>query len=220
MLEHCSPYPGDDLPTYPIDPRYGHDGGSRFVLDVIDTLEQMLVCVYDRFQGSESYLSWDLVDWDQFSLGKWYAERCAVNRNEDIPWETAHEWMRSHHWDETIRAGLDRCQFGSSQSDDNSPTDDDSDNEYLVIAPEDEDRTDDMGTMMTLNGVQVNRNKFASIQRNTARVKGVDERLLPKSLVIRVVVNGSPLRALVDSGSLGDFMSSTVVDQLKLNVLF
>ena len=216
MLEHCSPYPGDDLPTYLIDPRYGHDGGSRFVLDVIDTLEQMLVCVYDRFQGSESYLSWDLVDWDQFSLGKWYAEHCAVNRNKDIPWETAHEWMRSHHWDETIRAGLDRCQFGSSQSDDNSPTDDDSDNEYLVIAPEDEDRTDDMGTMMTLNGVQVDRNKFASIQRNAACVKGVDERLLPKSLVIRVVVNGSPLRALVDSGSLGDFMSSTVVDQLKL----
>lgn len=34
--------------------------------------------------------------------------------------------------------------------------------------------------------------------------------------MIQINVNGSALRALVDSGSLGDFVSSTIVDQLKL----
>ena len=86
----------------------------------------------------------------------------------------------------------------------------------MVEPPEDDEETDDMGAVLTLNGVQVDCNKYASIQRNAARVKGVDERLLPKSVIIRVIVDGSPLRALVDSGLLGDFMSSTVVDQLKL----
>jgi hypothetical protein len=69
---------------------------------------------------------------------------------------------------------------------------------------------------LSLNGVQVDRNKYVSVQRNAARLKGASERLLPKPVVIRVNVNGSPMRALVDSGSLGDFISSTAVDQLKL----
>ena len=213
VLEHCSPYPGDDNPRYPIDPRYRH-GDSRFVLDV--TLEQKLLCVYDRLQGSESYLSWDLAAWDQLSLGKWYAERCAVNRNEGVPWETSHEWMQSHNWDETTRAGIYRRRLEATLLYEDLSTDDESDDEYLIDTPGNDDETDDMGAVLTLSGIQVDRNKYATIQRNAARVKGVDERFLPKSVVIRVVVNGSPLRALVDSGSLGDFVSSTVVDQLKL----
>jgi hypothetical protein len=39
---------------------------------------------------------------------------------------------------------------------------------------------------------------------------------VPKPLVVVVKVNGHPARALFDSGSLGDFVSSTLVDQLKL----
>jgi hypothetical protein len=41
------------------------------------------------------------------------------------------------------------------------------------------------------------------------------ERVVAKPLIIVVLVNGSPVRALVDSGSLGDLISTTV-DQLKL----
>ena len=165
VLEHCSPYPGDDHPTYPIDPRYG-DGGSRFVLDIIDTLEQKLVCVYDRFQGSESYLAWNLANWDRFSLGKWYAERCAVNRNEEEPWETAHVWMSSHQWDETTRAGVNGYQFCATELCADLPTDDDSDDEYLTELSSDGYNEDDMGAELSLSGVQVDRNKYVSMQRN------------------------------------------------------
>ncbi|KAJ8580557.1 hypothetical protein M405DRAFT_753099 [Rhizopogon salebrosus TDB-379] len=54
-----------------------------------------------------------------------------------------------------------------------------------------------------------------SLQRNAARPKSTG-RLLPRSLVVIVLINDRPCRALLDSGSLTDFISTTVVDQLKL----
>lgn len=42
------------------------------------------------------------------------------------------------------------------------------------------------------------------------------ERLVAKPLVVVVTVNGHPVRALVDSGSLGDLISTAVADQLAL----
>ena len=107
VLERCAPYPGDDAPNYPMDPTYRKDE-SRFILDLIDTLEQQLVCVYDRVQGTENYLSWSLASWNQFSLGKWYAEECAVNQGDETPWETAHEWMKLHEWNESTLTGNDQ----------------------------------------------------------------------------------------------------------------
>jgi hypothetical protein len=41
-------------------------------------------------------------------------------------------------------------------------------------------------------------------------------RLVPRPMVIVVYINNHPVTALVDSGSLGDFMSSTLADQLKI----
>ena len=64
---------------------------------------------------------------------------------------------------------------------------------------------------LVLYGVQVDKNKYVSVQRNAAHTKGVGERLLPKPVVIRVIANGVPVRALVDSGSLGDFNSQFTV---------
>ena len=40
--------------------------------------------------------------------------------------------------------------------------------------------------------------------------------MLPKSIVVQVTVNGRPARVLLDSGSLGDFISSTLADQLAV----
>ena len=82
----------------------------------------------------------------------------------------------------------------------------------------DSDSDDSEGNFefLSLNGVQVDRNKYESVQRNTSRVKGAGECLLPKPVVIKVKISEMPVRALVDSGSLGDFISMTVVDQLKL----
>lgn len=64
-----------------------------------------------------------------------------------------------------------------------------------------------------LGGIQVDRNKYPTLQRNAAQVKG-NQRILPKPIVVKVTVNEQPARALLDSGSLGDFMSSTLADQL------
>ncbi|KAJ2914251.1 hypothetical protein MD484_g6182, partial [Candolleomyces efflorescens] len=66
-----------------------------------------------------------------------------------------------------------------------------------------------------LAGIQVPRNSYKGVQRNAAWVKGT-QRIVPKPIVVVVNINGHPSRALLDSGSLGDFISSTVVDQLKL----
>ncbi|EUC59384.1 Pol polyprotein/retrotransposon, putative, partial [Rhizoctonia solani AG-3 Rhs1AP] len=53
------------------------------------------------------------------------------------------------------------------------------------------------------------------VERNAAKPKDV-ARKLPKPLVVEATINGSKVRALIDTGSLGDFISTTVVDQLKI----
>jgi len=54
-----------------------------------------------------------------------------------------------------------------------------------------------------------------ALERSSARPKGTS-RLLPKPIVILVYLNHKPCRALLDCGSLTDFVSTTLVDQLKL----
>ena len=74
------------------------------------------------------------------------------------------------------------------------------------------------GTMenhVEINTVQVDRNKYPALQQNAARVKD-QARILPKPLIITVKINRHPARALLDSGSLGDFMSTNLADQLKV----
>ena len=54
-----------------------------------------------------------------------------------------------------------------------------------------------------------------AVERTTMRVKDRTRRL-PEPIVITVKINGQPIRALLDTGSMADFLSTTVVDQLKL----
>jgi len=91
VLEWCQPYPGDSVL---VDPSYTSDQ-SCFVLEKDN---QNLVCVYDRVQGFETYLSWKLATWPEFSLGKWFAERCAVSQGMDTPWEVSNKWMQTKDW--------------------------------------------------------------------------------------------------------------------------
>lgn len=55
-----------------------------------------------------------------------------------------------------------------------------------------------------------------TLQRQAAIVKDV-LRLVPKPIVMVVRINGHPARALLDSGSLGDFISTTLAEQRRLN---
>jgi hypothetical protein len=68
---------------------------------------------------------------------------------------------------------------------------------------------------MYLGTAQIPRGSYPAVQRMSAQVKS-SLRLVAKPLVIVVHINEQPVRALLDSGSLGDFMSTTLVDQLKL----
>jgi hypothetical protein len=55
------------------------------------------------------------------------------------------------------------------------------------------------------------------IERNAARVRD-NGRVIPRPIIIAVSAEGQPVRALLDSGSLADFISTKLVDQLKLKV--
>jgi hypothetical protein len=68
---------------------------------------------------------------------------------------------------------------------------------------------------VNLAGIQVDRNKYPALQRNSTQIKG-NSRILPKPIVVKIEINDHPVRALLDSGSLGDFISSTLVDQLSV----
>jgi hypothetical protein len=64
-------------------------------------------------------------------------------------------------------------------------------------------------------GVQIPPDTYKGIAR-TASTPKIPQRVVAKPLVIVVLVNDQPVRALVDSGSLGDLISTTIADQLKL----
>ncbi|KAG8908259.1 hypothetical protein FRB99_008324 [Tulasnella sp. 403] len=56
-----------------------------------------------------------------------------------------------------------------------------------------------------------------NVERNASRPKDFD-RLVPKAIVVTVKINGQEARALIDSGSLADFMSTRLADQLALRL--
>ncbi|KAJ8089345.1 hypothetical protein PM082_014593 [Marasmius tenuissimus] len=54
-----------------------------------------------------------------------------------------------------------------------------------------------------------------NLERSSATVNNVN-RKVPRPIIVDVKVNGCPTRALIDSGSTTDFISTRLVDQLKL----
>ena len=184
VLTQCQPFPGDGPP---IDISY-KEGDQRFAIEL---RARGLYCVYDRVQGFEADIHVARLRWEFFSIGKWYAERCAANAQLDEPWICAHQWLLTREWEDTVM-GL----TSDSQSQFNGP-----------ITQETAEGKVELG------GIQVDKHKYPALQRNSAQVKG-NQRILPKPIVVKVTVNGHPARALLDSGSLGDFMSSTLADQL------
>jgi hypothetical protein len=186
VLTQCEPFPGD---SEPVDLTY-LPGEPRFL---IERQKRGFICVYDRVQGFETDIHEDRARWGFFSIGLWFAERCAVNSGLETPWDCARQWMMTREWEHTV-TGFDEV-FPNSMGD--------------THGPEPGER------IVDLAGIQVDRRKYPALQRNTTQVKG-NQRILPKPIVARVTVNGHPARALLDSGSLGDFMSSTLADQLQV----
>ncbi|KAG9227856.1 hypothetical protein CCMSSC00406_0008678 [Pleurotus cornucopiae] len=68
---------------------------------------------------------------------------------------------------------------------------------------------------LELFGQQVQAGTYAALQRNSATTRDYS-RMVPNPVTITMNVNGKPARALIDSGSLGDFISTNLVEQLGL----
>ena len=69
--------------------------------------------------------------------------------------------------------------------------------------------------VVEVNGIQVRADTYPALQHNSAVVKDF-KRVIPKPVVVVVQINGHPARALIDSGSLADFMSTTLAEQLDV----
>ena len=187
-LTICQPFPGDRYRLLqPIDDTYT-EGQPRFK---IKPVAFELIQIYDRVQGFEAHIHISRLLDPEFVVGRWYAEQCAFNQEMEMPWQVARRWADTRAHDDLCLRNI--VVSGS---------------ENYKLEPEPLEN-------MELGGVQVDRSKYPSLQRNAAQVKG-NHRVLPKPIVVRVHVEGRPARALLDSGSLGDFISSTLVDQLSL----
>jgi hypothetical protein len=70
---------------------------------------------------------------------------------------------------------------------------------------------------LELNAIDLSNemNEINGLQRNASLPRDFT-RLVPKPVVVAVRINGVSCRALIDSGSLGDFMDSKLADQLKI----
>ena len=171
-----------------VDPSY-ENGEYRFLIERID---HGLLVIYDRVQGFDTSIHLSVLQSPGFSVGQWYAEQCAFNSDLMDPWEIARLWAE------------DRDQGSLRLSD-------------LSYGEPLEEPEEAIGlvSLLDLGGVQVDRNKYPALQRNAAQIKN-NHRILPKPVVVKVNVNGQPARALLDSGSLGDFLSSTMADQLNV----
>ena len=58
--------------------------------------------------------------------------------------------------------------------------------------------------------------QLTAIQRNAATPRDL-KRLIPEPIVLVVLINGKPAHALLDSGSLSDFVSAKLAHQLGLD---
>ena len=129
VLTDCQPYPGDGRP---VDHSY-YPEAQRFI---IERQRRGFYCIYDRVQGFETDIHETRVNWWFFSIGQWFAERCAVNSGLYAPWNYSYQWMLARKWEDTI-IGL-RSEWSNNRK-----------------PPK---------TTIELSGIQVDRNKYPTLQ--------------------------------------------------------
>ena len=154
--------------------------------------------VHDSHRGVTSYLPKEMMEHHYFNICDWYEFRLAQIEMDELTKAFNHISEGSSSSDEGPSASNLGGHSPSMQEDD------------LLELFESENRS------LGISAVQVDRNKYPAVQQNAASVKD-KARVLPKPVVLKVQIQGHPARALVDSGSQGDFVSTTLADQLKLN---
>ena len=293
VLTRCQPYPGDP-------PQVSPTFEDRF--NIYWDEEQRVYEVFDTLRMMFTYLHRSRLDHHKFSVGRWFAERCARKSGHLVPWYVAVDWLANgivptligkpveERIESTLELGtpykLDseysprpgkRFLVCSSLVDhlyyhimDNlhgmlsflpkshteipvfnlcnwyehrmlqykqdrriwsmSPVEDVNENANgdvltseissvsILASGETHELTAAELRIVEAHAAQVDRNKYAALQRSSATAKD-KARVLPKPVVLQVLIHGHLARALVDSGSQGDFLSSVLSDQLHLNKL-
>ena len=90
------------------------------------------------------------------------------------PTGLVHQWLLTRQLEDTIMGPTEGNQASHSPREE----------------PEEDKSTMDLG------GIQVDRNKYLTLQRNAAQVKG-NLQILPKPIMVKVLVDGHPARALI-----------------------
>lgn len=131
-------------------------------------------------------------------------QACCISVN--IPWKDPEFNLIKWYGAELLKVDLQESQKVLSRS---------SGQEQLEQQDQDSTPGDEINGSLNLAGIQVDHHKYLHLQWNMASVEE-DTWILPKPIVVQVRINGQLAWALVDSRSLGDFMSSTLADQLKV----
>ena len=125
-------------------------------------------------------------------MGKWFSEHCAFNSGIQQQWQTVQKWINNRDQRLTM-LGMpifkEKFEFFKQA--------------WHTVAS------------VELSGVQVDQKKYPSLQHNSAHIKG-NSRIIPKPVVVKLNINNHPVRTLLDLGSLGNFISSTLVDRLAI----
>lgn len=174
-----------------------------------------------RLQARHDPEPWYLCD-----LRRLFADEGAVpddwsdSEPEDDGWETGY----SHSdWDDDDDFSDDGTDWPYDigdwpRKDDRSDRwpDDDEDSGLGGSCGTDESSDDIVPEYLSAFGVSTQTTEsLPSVQRNAAITRD-PSRVVPTTITVTVLIDGKPARALIDTGSLCDFMSSTLADQLKL----
>ena len=145
--------------------------------------------VWDRFTHFRSFLPYGLALWEYFDVVNWY--RTTIHRGDGPVWST---------WKDPDRAWRIPSWLFTGDMDGGDST---------TVETLDHDSINSLD----LFRAQIPKGTYPALERNAGTVKDF-KRMVPKPVVVVVHINGHPAWALLDTGSLADFMSSTLAEQL------
>ena len=102
VLTACQPFPGD---VPPINPTY-ELGDPWFEISYAASAFELHE-IYDCVQGFGAHIHLSHLCTPEFSIGGWYVEQCAFNKDLPNPWEVAQRWAEARQEQDLIMGELE-----------------------------------------------------------------------------------------------------------------
>ncbi|KAG2743015.1 hypothetical protein P692DRAFT_20680945, partial [Suillus brevipes Sb2] len=179
---------------------------DRFTCERIEYLDGTIYEVHDRLVNHSVWTDLDYLCNEKLNVSNWYAKKLIKAYRElsqlmlskELEWEDNHFRLLDNGSLSPMDCALEEVVH------------------QLYAVPDMKfEETPHQFRLIELNGQQVAPGRYPAIERNSAIARDF-KRLIPKPVVIDVRINRRTARALVDTGSLADFMSSTLADQLRV----